>query len=359
MRVVAVEVPLVRPFVTAVRRADRLRAVLVEVTDGDGRSGWGEAATSWRVTGESPQSVAAAALGPIADAVTGLPVDDPAAWGRAVETSVVGNAAARSAVDCALWDLAARAAGLPLAGFIGGRAGPVRTDMTLSVGTPQDLLERAREHTGFGTLKVKVGGGEHDVEGVEALRRELGPALVLRVDANQAWTADEAVAAIRRWEESGVGLDFVEQPVPAADVEGLAAVRAAVTTPVLADESVWNLRDLRQVIRYGAADAINVKLAKSGGITEARRMLALAAEAGLGVMAGCMMESHVGIAASAALAATLTGTAAQDLDAGLWLTRSPVSGGIEYDGDLVRLSPAPGLGITALAPDAAAHELHP
>ncbi|PZG15503.1 dipeptide epimerase, partial [Spongiactinospora gelatinilytica] len=301
--------------------------------------GWGEAATSWRVTGESPRSVAAAVLGPIADAVTGLAVDDPGAWGRAIETSVVGNAAARSAVDCALWDLAARATDLPLAEFIGGRAAPVRTDMTLSVGTPRDLLERAREHPGFGTLKVKVGGGEHDVEGVESLRRELGPAIVLRVDANQAWTAGQAVEAIRRWEDSGVGLDFVEQPVPAADVEGLAAVRAAVTTPVLADESVWNRRDLRQVIRDGAADAINVKLAKSGGITEARRMIALAAEAGLGVMVGCMMESHVGIAASAALAATFTPIGAQDLDAGLWLTRSPVSGGVEYHGDLVRPSP--------------------
>jgi L-alanine-DL-glutamate epimerase-like enolase superfamily enzyme len=357
VRVHRVDIPLLRPFVTAVRRTDRLRVVLVEVADTDGRSGWGEAPASWRVTGESPESVAAAVLGPIREAVLGHRVDEPEAWGAAAEASVVGNAAARSAVDCALWDLAAIEAGRPLAAFLGGHAGAVPTDMTLSVGTPADLLRRAREHLaeGFGTLKVKV--GRHGAEGVELLRRELGPGVVLRADANQAWHVEEAVATIRRWEDTGTGLEFVEQPVAAADLEGLAAVRSRVSTPLLADEAVWNTRDLRHLLRYGAADRVNVKLAKSGGLTEALRMVALANESGVGVIIGCMMESHVGVAASAALAAAAgTAGAAQDLDAGLWLSRSPVAGGAWYDGPLVRLSPDPGLGITGLAPGPPAGE---
>ena len=116
MRVHSVDVPLLRPFVTAVRRTDHVPAVLVEVVDTDGRSGWGEAAASWRVTGESPAGIAAAvARARCATPSHGLPVGDPGVWGPAVRRSVVGNAAARSAVDCALWDLAAQEAGQPLA----------------------------------------------------------------------------------------------------------------------------------------------------------------------------------------------------------------------------------------------------
>ncbi|MDF5752481.1 dipeptide epimerase [Spongiactinospora sp. TRM90649] len=361
VRVIQVDVPLVRPFVTAVRRADRLRTVLVEVSGENGGRGWGEAAVNWRTTGESPQSVAAAVLGPIADAVTGLSADDHDSWGRAVVGSVVGNPAARSAVDCALWDLAARRADRSLAEFLGGHEEPVRTDMTLSAGPPSELLDRAVEHVaeGFRTLKVKVAPGEDGIAGVELLRRELGSEIGLRVDANQAWNSEEAIAAIRRWEEAGVGLEFVEQPVPAADIDGLTAVRAAVDTPVMADESVWNTRDLHQLIRYGAADRVNVKLAKSGGLTEARRMIALAEDSGVGVMIGCMLESHVGVAASAALAAALgPATAPQDLDSGLWTTGSPVQGGVAYQGPNVIPATAPGLGIITLAHDADATDLH-
>ena len=152
IRVHRVDVPLLRPFVTAVRRTDHVPAVLVEVVDSDGRSGWGEAAASWRVTGESPAGIAAAVLGPVRDAVLGLPVDDPQVWGKAVRRSVVGNAAARSAVDCALWDLAAQVAGQPLTGpsRLGGPS-TVETDMTLSAGAPEELLARAREHVGRGS----------------------------------------------------------------------------------------------------------------------------------------------------------------------------------------------------------------
>ena len=136
-------------------------------------------------------------------------------------------------------------------------------------------------------------------------------------------------------------------------------MRAAVDTRVLADESVWDTRDVREVLRARAADDVNLKLAKTGGLTEALAMVTIAREAGLGVLIGCMMESHVAVGASAALASMLDGatTTAQDLDAGLWLSASPVAGGLAYRGPVLEAMTAPGLGIRGLASGTAASEL--
>src|SRR6202034_1332745 len=125
-------VKLVRPFVTAVRVAHEVDAVLVEVRDSDGGSGWGEAPISWRVTGESAASVTAAVEGPLSAAVTGPPPDEPAEASAVLERAVVHNSSARMAVECAVYDLAARAAGVPLFRYLGGREKVLRTDMTLS-----------------------------------------------------------------------------------------------------------------------------------------------------------------------------------------------------------------------------------
>jgi L-alanine-DL-glutamate epimerase-like enolase superfamily enzyme len=351
-------VPLVRPFVTAIRVAHEVDAVLVEVRDDDGRSGWGEAPTSWRVTGESPASVTAAVEGPLGAAVAGLPADEPAEASAALERAVVRNSSARMAVECAVYDLAARVAGVPLFRYLGGREATLRTDMTLSAAaTAADASElvrtAAREAAaGFLALKVKAGAGGDDVATLAAVRNAVGPGVTLRVDANQGWTPRQAVAVIGAWEDAGLGVELVEQPVHADDLAGMAFVTDRVATPVLADESVWTRRDLRQLVSAGAADMVNIKLAKTGGLREALGLARLAREHGIGVLVGCMAETHVGIAAAAALASALTAGdagAPQDLDGGLWLTASPVVGGVAYDGDSITLPELPGTGIRGLA----------
>jgi L-alanine-DL-glutamate epimerase-like enolase superfamily enzyme len=353
-------VPLVRPFVTAVRVANQVDAVLVEVRDSDGRSGWGEAPTSWRVTGESVASVTAAVGGPLSAAVVGLPADDPAEASAALQRAVVGNSSARMAVECAVHDLAARTAGVPLFQYLGGRDKVLRTDMTLSAAATateaRELVRTAVElaTAGFSTLKVKTGAvGGDDVALLAAVRQAVGPHVTLRADANQGWTPQQAVATISAWEDAGLGVELVEQPVHRDDLEGLALVTARVATPVLADETVWTRRDLRQVLASHAADLVNIKLAKTGGLCEALALARLAAESGVGVFVGCMSETHVGIAAAAALASALVSSGGasgpQDLDAGLWLTASPVDGGIAYEGESITLPEAPGTGIHHLA----------
>lgn len=349
---------LLRPFVTAVRRADALDAVVVEVRDSEGRSGWGEAPTNWRVIGESVESVTAVIEQALAPAVIGLPVEDPAAASTALEQAAVGNNSARMAMDCALYDLAAQHAGQPLWRYLGGRDGTVTTDMTLSVTSDSAaLIATAREHVaaGFGTLKVKIGADGPSPEQLRELREAVGPTIGLRIDANQAWSVEQAVVAIDAARRLGVGLELVEQPVHRNDIQGLAEVARRVSTPVLADESVWTTRQLRELLAAGPVGLVNIKLAKTGGIREALAVAELARANGLGVLIGCMLESHVGISAAASVAAAVatpdeaTGAArAQDLDGGLWLAESPVHGGAVYQGSRVVLSDSPGLGIAGL-----------
>jgi L-alanine-DL-glutamate epimerase-like enolase superfamily enzyme len=353
-------IALQRPFVTAVRTAHAIDVLIVEVQDSDGRSGWGEAPTSWRVTGESVESVTAVVLGPLKETLVGLGTEDPDALSLAMERAVIINASARMAIECALYDLAARVAGIPLFQYLGATEAVVRTDMTLSAIVADSEIDSLRRtafefaNAGFTTLKVKVGAGGDDVKAMLAVRKAVGDVLHLRVDANQAWSPQEAVRMIGTLEDTGVGVELVEQPVSRDDIDGLTYVRSHVETPIMADESVWTRRDLREIVRRHAADMINIKLAKSGGLREALGLVLLARESEVGVIAGCMAESHVGIAAAAALASVIDGSERvgarpHDLDGGLLLTRSPVSGGVTYDGERLSLSEMPGTGIVGLS----------
>lgn len=355
-----VHLPLASPFVTAQRSASHVEAVLVRALDHDGVAGWGEAVTTWRVTGESAASVAAAVEGPLRAAVVGLDPSDVGAWAPRLERAVVGNAAARCAVESALIDLAARRAGQPFAEHLLGEPGngrlrparAVRTDMTLSaVRSPDeldDLLSRAaRWAATFGTLKLKVVDAAVTRDVLVELRRAVGPELCLRVDANQAWDAPTALAVLEHWQCEGADVELVEQPVAAADVPAMATVRAAGVTAVVADESVRTVADVEALARADACDAVNVKLAKSGGPVQALRVAERARALGLEVFVGCMMESTVGLAAAAAVAAivdALDGARVHDLDAGTWLA-APDERQVQYDGDTLVRHAGPGIGI--------------
>lgn len=353
LRIHRTSVPLTRTFATARRSTDRLDVLVVCARDTDGRSGWGEVAMSWRVTGEGPAGASAVIEGPILEAVAGLPLEEPAVWGRAIAGAVARNTAARAAVDAALWDLHAQQLGQPLHRVLApGSSDRVRTDMTLAVDADVDaVVAAAASHVdgGFRTLKAKLGTDPvHDDRVVRALRRGPAAGVALRIDANQGWTAETAIRLLRGWEDDGMGVELVEQPTPADDPASLARVRAAVATPLLADESVWGARDFREVVRMGAADLVNVKLAKAGGVTAALALMDLAAASGTGVLIGCMLESTVGVTAAAHVAAALP-ERVHDLDAALWASDSPVRGGARGRAEVLELSHAAGLGIDGWA----------
>ncbi|MGG5173918.1 enolase C-terminal domain-like protein [Pseudarthrobacter sp. J1763] len=402
VRVHRVRVPLVGHFTTAVRSATELETVLVEAIDSDGFSGWGEAPIS-KVTRLSTEQAVASIEGPLAALVlhqdgglhgtnahsgTGLGGALPGELSESLARLEQSTEppAARMAMDCALHDLAAQQHGVDLATYLAsiiasGEAQSgfgikalakvpqvkIETDITLSVAPPAELATKAAAHVaaGFRCLKVKLDARMDVLASMQAVRAAAGDQTVLRIDANQAFNASEAIRVIRALEDAGLNIELAEQPVPAGDWAGLAQVSAAVETPVLADESLWNLQDLEQLLRYQAAPMVNIKLAKTGGLRHGLRLLERATAEGIDVVIGCMLESHVGIGAAVALAAQLPASdgrsvadgrsgsdgrsAAQDLDGGLWLTASPVRGGIEYQGMNIQRSTAPGLGISGLA----------
>jgi len=305
----------------------------------------------WQVTGASVAGAQECVHQVFAPLLCGRDVGDLVSLCREVRQAVVGNEAAKAAVDVALHDLTAHRLGLPLARLLGGVPHPVPTDVTLSAGNADGLAAAGRDRVaeGFEVLKLKVGtDARGDLDRVRAVREAVGPDVVLRLDANQGWTAREAVRIIRGIEDAGLDVELVEQPVHRRDLDGLAWVSERVDTPILADEAVFDVRDLVAVITRRAADLVNVKLAKCGGLSVARTLLELAAENGIGTVVGSMMEGPVGVGAAASLVAAYGTTLVSDLDAAWWLKESPVRGGIRYEKATIVLPDAPGLGVTAV-----------
>ena len=301
--------PLHSPFTTARRRATSAESVVVRVTDSNGRVGLGEAPQNWQVLGASVAGSAACLAGPLRDAALGRSADPIKTW-PVLDRAVAGNSAAKAALDCALHDLS------------GVRSLLVPTLVTVPVGDPDEIAEaaRARVAEGFRTLKLKVGtDAATDVARVRAARDGAGPGVALRVDANTGWDCFEAVRVIRALEDAGVDLQLVEQPVGRRDLLGMAHVRSHVETPVMADESLFDLVDLVELVRHDAADLVNVKIAKAGGITPALELARVARRHGLGVSVGCMLESGIGVSAAAALAARVGCDVDPDLDGAWWL----------------------------------------
>jgi L-alanine-DL-glutamate epimerase-like enolase superfamily enzyme len=362
-------IPLHTPFVTALRRTSTIDTLIVCLDLADGTTGLGEAPQVWAVTGDSVASATACVEQVLAPVLVGADSDDWDALAAGVARACARNFGAKAAVETALLDAVARAAGMPLAHLFADVAGvprpglprswsgwrggagvfEVATDVTISAGSPEALRSaaQARVAEGFTRLKLKVGtDAATDVARVRAVREAAGPDIGVRLDANQGWSREDAVAVIRALAEADLGVEIVEQPVAGDDVEGLAWVRERVDLPIMADETVYGATDLERVIRLEAADAVNVKLAKCGGPLTGLRLLARAREAGLGTMVGSMMESHVGVATAASMVAAVGTSAVSDLDAAWWATHSPYAGGPTYGPGVIQLPDALGLGMS-------------
>lgn len=359
VRLGLLRIPLRVPFVTALRRVDAVEDVVVLLdTDGDA-VGHGSAAPTVAITGDGTASIVAALRDALAPAVIGRDARDLAGNRDAVRDALPGCPSAKSAMETALHDLAAQARGLPLHALLrGDRSASARaarvpdTDLTLSVGEPQAMAADAQAAIarGFTALKVKLGREPLlDRARIDAVHAAVAGRATLRLDANQAWDADGTIALMQAVEAGGIAADLLEQPVPRNDITGLARVRHAIATPVMADESVFDAADAARVIDAGAASILNIKLAKAGGLSGAMRIADLAAAAGLRCMVGCMLESPVAVAAAAHLAAAREDVVdGVDLDPPALCTGNPVAGGAVFDGPRITLADAPGLGIVAL-----------
>ena len=292
---------------------------LVTVTDSAGRVGTGGAAPAVYY-GEDADSVGTALPDLLAAAEA---VGDPAAQ-QALERRLAGEApheaAARAAVSTAVHDLAARQRGEPLYRRLGLDPGhtPV-TSVTVGIDDPAGMVERARawREAGYPALKVKL-GTDDDQARLQAVRAA-APEASIRVDANGDWSTDEAVAALS-WLDD-IGVDLLEQPVPADDLAGLRRVTEAAPMPVAADESCVTADEVPAVA--DAVDAVVVKLMKCGGLRPAQKQIVTARAHGLDPMLGCMVETGASVAAAAHLAPL---AAYADLDGALLLAADPCTG---------------------------------
>jgi L-alanine-DL-glutamate epimerase-like enolase superfamily enzyme len=294
--------------------------------------------------GETPATMAAVvpllldALEPLATALRGPLAEARAALEAAegVMTAAIGNhGSAKCAVDIALHDLVGKRLGLPIRDLLGIEAPIPPTDFTLGIDEPSVVAERARRAADFPALKIKV-GGPSDLATLEAVRAVFGGPI--RVDANTGWTPEDALALLP--ELLRLGVELIEQPFPAGRLDLLRELQAQSVLPLVADESAVFIDDLDALV--GVVDGINVKLAKCGGIGPARRMLERANAMGFRTFIGCMEETSIGIAASAAVAPLAEWL---DLDGCLLLADDPVTG-LELDpGKHWRLARRPGLGL--------------
>jgi muconate cycloisomerase len=351
VRLVLADIPVRRAHHMSFTTLTAVNFVFVRIETRDGLVGWGEAAClggpTW--SEESAESIAVTLERYVAPWLIGRDAAQLEALRLEMARRVQGNPFARAAVEMALWDLNGRALGVPVHRLLGGRVRDrVPLSWSLAVGDADAELAEARDLVARGhrIFKIKTAARPvaADVARVRAIREAVGPAVKLRVDANQGWDRPSALRAIRAMEP--FDLDFVEQPVSRWDLDGLAEIARSVSVPVMADESCGSPQDALAIARRGGVSILGLKLTKSAGLAPTMAIARIAEAAGLGCYVGCMIETSLGTAAylQAALAA-LPVTWGCELFGPLLLTGDVVREPVRYaDGCILALD-GPGLGV--------------
>lgn len=343
-----VKVPLKVPFKTALRSVDHVHSLVITIETDGGLVGYGEAAATAVITGDLIDSMRAG-LAILAPQLRGRSLDDFGALLGTLERGLVHHSSLKAALEIALHDLRAQRFGVPLYRLLGGGTPRVKTDLTISLNDTPTMVADCRRAVdeGFDALKVKLGGraAREEVAAVQAIREAVGPDVALRLDANQGWTPKQAVAVMQALERDGIDVELLEQPVKAADVAGLRFVTGRIATPVLADEAVFGARDAIEILSTQSADLLNIKLMKTGGLSQAAEIAAIARRYGRGCMIGCMLEGAIGVTAAAHFAVANAGVVAYvDLDGPLLCRSSAIEGGLVANGPWIELPDAPGPG---------------
>ena len=353
VRLGRISVPLRTPFKTALRSVSSVEDVIVEIHTDCGAVGYGEAPPTGAITGDTTGAIIGAIQDHIAKTIIGRDVDELEPLLQSVQKCIVGNSSAKAAVDMALWDLYGQLYNIPVYKLLGGGRKQIVTDITISVNDPDTMVSDSLKAVarGYDCLKMKVGvNPELDVARLSAVRNAVGKDIVIRIDANQAWNAKQAVRILDQMQEKGLDIEFVEQPVPAADLEGMQYVTRNASVPVLADESVFSPADALRIMQTGAADFVNIKLMKCGGITNALRIASAAEVYGVECMIGCMLEAKISVNAAVELACAKKIITKVDLDGPVLCSEDHILGGAAFNEKDITVSDAPGMGIKGFVP---------
>jgi len=347
IKVGKIDLPLKRTYKRAQRIIETPEEIVVKVVTDEGEIGIGSAATTAQITGDTEDSILGA-LKLIKPKIIGIETDDTEGIFKTIDKTLVNNSAAKAAVDMAIYDLFGKKYGIPLYKFFGGYRNEIETDITINFGTVEEMVTNSLDAImkGYTHLKVKVGtDSQVAIDRLNVLKKSVRKGVTLRVDADQGWRPKEAVRTIRKMEDMGLDIDFIEQPVKAWDYDGLKYVTDHVETEILADESVQGAPDALKIIQTRGADLINIKLMKCGGFHNAIKIINMAEIVGIKCMMGCMLESKIGITAAASLAVARRNMIKADLDTMLMFKEDSIVGGVNIDKNIIKVSNEPGLGI--------------
>jgi o-succinylbenzoate synthase len=342
-------VPLKTPFKTALRTVDTIEDIIITVHTDSGHIGYGEAPATAVITGDTHGSIIEAIRKFIAPRLIGEDIANLNRITHLIQTALEKNSSAKAAVEIAVYDLFGQLYKAPLYKMLGGGDPVITTDITISVDYIDKMVADsvAAVDRGFESLKIKVGKDIGvDIERVKAIYAAVEGRALLRLDANQGWTAKQAVFALQTLEDAGVRLELVEQPVKAQDLEGMKYVTERVHTPIMADESVFGPTEVIELIRMRAADIINIKLMKTGGLSNAIQIADICGMYEMECMIGCMVETSVSVSAAVHLAVAKANVITKvDLDGPSLCQFNPVVGGVIFNESEISVTQAPGLGI--------------
>lgn len=342
----AIELPLKVPFIVSYHRYDVMPSVIVKMTTECGLVGYGEAVADEHVTGESLESTISVIrhlLGPL------LIGQNPMHLERIhdqMDRAIRDVPAAKAALDIACHDLIGKKLGQPVYELIGGRYhDEFPVTHVLSIGEPEAMAVEALEqiNQGYTAVKMKVGVDvASDVRRVAAVRQAVGPDIPIRVDVNQGWgNAAKTLQAMRKLEPFEI--DWVEQPVKADDFEGMLEVKDKISVPLMIDEGVRGVAEMRRLTMMQAAHKVNVKLMKCGGIYPAKKLIHMAEMSGIECQIGSMVESS--IASSAGFHVAFSSKIVQSVELTGPLRFATDVGNLTYDLPFIRLNDRPGLGV--------------
>jgi L-Ala-D/L-Glu epimerase len=348
IEVFRIPIPLKKPFKIQLAEVFTKDHVVAKVRTDVGITGLGEIAPLPQFAGEAGESMSVLIEKYLAPALIGK---DPVMIGRIVEIMdevIEGNPLAKSVLDFAVHDIVARAMNVSVGDLLGGRnREAIPLCWVMGIGDPEKIIQETRQkmEEGYRCFKLKAGlNPKEDIQRVRLLREAVGDDIQIRVDANQGYTVREAIGTIDKMEPYNP--QYVEQPVSRWDIDGLAQVTHSVSVPVLADECIFSIRNVLEVVQKRAADIINIKVGKLGGLYRSRQALAIAQAAELPCMIGSMLESGIGTAAGAHFAAAVTGKLYEcELIGPFFYTRDILKNNLVYREGTLAVPKGPGLGV--------------
>lgn len=342
----AVRLPLKRPFIIAYASYDDMPSIIVKVETDNGLVGLGEAVPDQNVTGETWESTYAMLVHNLAPVVIGENPFDIERIHEKLDQTIWGAPAAKAAIDIACYDLMGKAAGHPVYHFLGGKYhATLSFPYVLSILEPEIMAAEAKQAVaaGYDSIKIKVGADlATDIGRIRAVRQAVGPGIGLRVDANQGWVnRGNSLHVLKEIEDCRI--DWMEQPVLADDLDALAEIRRQTTIPIMVDEGLHGTKEMREVIAKKAADMVNIKLMKSGGIYPALKLVNQAEMTGMECQIGSMLESSIASAAGAHLSLAKKNIISNELAGPAFISRDVAQ--LAIHGSQIVVSDQPGLGV--------------